>query len=49
MSELSEKYRDRAKERREGTQDQVDARSSTSGYRAVAPELKGLNLLNCIK
>lgn len=43
MSELSEKYRDRAKERREGgTTDfsQNDARNSTSGYRAVAPEMK---------
>lgn len=43
LSELSEKYRDRAKERREGaTTDftQNDARNSTSGYRAVAPEMK---------
>lgn len=43
LSELSEKYRDRAKERREGaTTDftQSDARNSTSGYRAVAPDVK---------
>lgn len=43
LSELSEKYRDRAKERREGaTTDftQNDARNSTSGYRAVAPDMK---------
>lgn len=41
MSELSEKYRDRAKERRDGNpQEQNDARSSTSGYRAVAPDMK---------
>lgn len=43
LSELSEKYRDRAKERREGaTGDYVqnDARNSTSGYRAVAPDVK---------
>jgi IK cytokine len=43
LSELSEKYRDRAKERREGaTTDftQNDARNSTSGYRAVAPDVK---------
>lgn len=43
LTELSEKYRDRAKERREGgTQDQnFDPRTSTSGYRAVAPEVVG--------
>lgn len=37
---MSEKYRDRAKERREGgNNDQsFDPRSSTSGYRAVAPD-----------
>lgn len=40
MSELSEKYRDRAKERREGTDFQNDARNATSGYRAVAPDVK---------
>jgi IK cytokine len=42
LAELSEKYRDRAKERREGSgQDFAqDARNSTSGYRAVAPDLK---------
>lgn len=44
MSELSEKYRDRAKERRDGTTQDVtqnqDLRTSTSGYRAVAPDLK---------
>lgn len=43
LSELSEKYRDRAKERREGANvdfTQNDARNSTSGYRAVAPDVK---------
>lgn len=43
LSELSEKYRDRAKERREGAGSefsQSDARNSTSGYRAVAPNMK---------
>lgn len=43
LSELSEKYRDRAKERREGAGaefTQTDARNSTSGYRAVAPDVK---------
>ena len=43
LSELSEKYRDRAKERREGANAdyvQHDARNSTSGYRAVAPDVK---------
>ncbi|KAG5673099.1 hypothetical protein PVAND_003173 [Polypedilum vanderplanki] len=45
LSELSEKYRDRAKERREGQNDQsFDPRTSTSGYRAVAaPEMGGLD------
>jgi IK cytokine len=44
LSELSEKYRDRAKERREGANadQQHDARS-TSGYRAVAPEKSGVD------
>lgn len=42
LAELSEKYRDRAKERREGTGADFtqDARNSTSGYRAVAPDMK---------
>lgn len=42
MAELAEKYRDRARERRDGTgQDQVeDPMSNTSAYRAVAPDLK---------
>ncbi|KAL7017450.1 hypothetical protein ACKWTF_010385 [Chironomus riparius] len=40
LNQLSEKYRDRAKERREGgtTDQNFDPRSSTSGYRAVAPD-----------
>jgi IK cytokine len=44
LVELSEKYRDRAKERREGvnTEESFDPRTSTSGYRAVAPDM-GLN------
>lgn len=38
---MSEKYRDRAKERREGvnTDQSYDPRTSTSGYRAVAPDI----------
>lgn len=42
MAELAEKYRDRARERRDGTsQDQVeDTMNNTSAYRAVAPDLK---------
>lgn len=38
---MSEKYRDRAKERREGinTDQSFDPRTSTSGYRAVAPDM----------
>lgn len=44
LIELNEKYRDRAKERREGinTEESFDPRTSTSGYRAVAPDM-GLN------
>uniref|UniRef100_A0A0A9Z548 Protein Red n=1 Tax=Lygus hesperus TaxID=30085 RepID=A0A0A9Z548_LYGHE len=43
LAELAEKYRDRAKERRDGsnTDYQVeDPMSTSSGYRAVAPDLK---------
>ncbi len=43
MAELAEKYRDRAKERREGQNPDYqveDPLSVASGYRAVAPDLK---------
>ncbi|KAE8744278.1 hypothetical protein FOCC_FOCC009093 [Frankliniella occidentalis] len=41
MAELAQKYRDRARERRDGGQDQPeDPLSAASGYRAVAPDLK---------
>ncbi|XP_014205633.1 protein Red [Copidosoma floridanum] len=42
MAELAEKYRDRARERRDGTnQEQVeDPMTNASAYRAVAPDLK---------
>ncbi|CAH0391635.1 unnamed protein product [Bemisia tabaci] len=43
MAELAEKYRDRAKERREGANPDYQAEdplASASGYRAVAPDLK---------
>lgn len=42
MAELAEKYRDRAAERRDGTnQDPAeDSMNSASAYRAVAPDLK---------
>ncbi|XP_022189604.1 protein Red [Nilaparvata lugens] len=43
MAELAEKYRDRAKERREGTNQDYQAEdplASASGYRAVAPDVK---------
>ncbi|CAO1356583.1 unnamed protein product [Diamesa serratosioi] len=44
LSELSDKYRDRAKERRDGPEGGVgDARNSTSGYRAVAPDKQGVD------
>ncbi|KAL0275647.1 UNVERIFIED_CONTAM: hypothetical protein PYX00_003444 [Menopon gallinae] len=43
MAELAEKYRDRAKERREGQNPDYQAEdplSGASGYRAVAPDIK---------
>ncbi|XP_015600122.1 protein Red [Cephus cinctus] len=43
MAELAEKYRDRARERRDGTNQDYqseDPMSSASAYRAVAPDLK---------
>ncbi|CAA9999653.1 unnamed protein product [Nesidiocoris tenuis] len=43
LAELAEKYRDRAKERRDGTNNDYQAEdpmSASSGYRAVAPDLK---------
>lgn len=43
MAELAEKYRDRARERREGVNPDYqseDPLSTASGYRAVAPDLK---------
>lgn len=41
MAELAQKYRDRARERRDGGQDQPeDPLTAASGYRAVAPDLK---------
>lgn len=43
LAELAEKYRDRAKERRDGTNADYqvdDPMSTSSGYRAVAPDLK---------
>lgn len=41
MAELASKYRDRARERRDGGGDQPeDPLSAASGYRAVAPDLK---------
>ena len=44
MAELAEKYRDRAKERREGKNPDYQAedpsQAGMGGYRAVAPDLK---------
>ncbi|XP_055590433.1 protein Red-like [Uranotaenia lowii] len=43
LAELAEKYRDRARERRDGANpdyQNLDPTSSTSGYRAVAPDAK---------
>lgn len=43
LAELAEKYRDRARERRDGANpdyQNLDPTSSTSGYRAVAPDIK---------
>lgn len=48
MEELAKKYRDRAKERREGVNpDQLQQResellTSQGAYRAVAPDFRGL-------
>lgn len=43
LAELAEKYRDRARERRDGANpdyQNLDPTNSTSGYRAVAPDIK---------
>lgn len=40
LAELAEKYRDRAKERRDGNQTELDPMTASSGYRAVAPDIK---------
>lgn len=43
LAELAEKYRDRARERRDGANpdyQNLDPSNSTSGYRAVAPDIK---------
>ncbi|XP_053676679.1 protein Red [Anopheles nili] len=43
LAELAEKYRDRARERRDGANpdyQNLDSSSSTSAYRAVAPDVK---------
>lgn len=46
MAELAQKYRDRARERRDGGQDQPeDPLTAASGYRAVAPDLKSGELV----
>lgn len=49
MAELAEKYRDRAKERREGKNPDYQAedpsQAGMGGYRAVAPDLKSYVLL----
>merc|ERR1719266_2000833 len=42
MAELAAKYRDRAKERRDGgVSDRPDDSSGSGAYRAVAPDVKG--------
>uniref|UniRef100_A0A336LEX5 CSON010454 protein n=1 Tax=Culicoides sonorensis TaxID=179676 RepID=A0A336LEX5_CULSO len=45
LQELSEKYRDRARERRDGANPDYQAPdpTSTGAYRAVAPDLKSIN------
>ena len=45
LAELSKKYRDRAKERREGDEGVRPDAMNTLGYRAVAPDLKTLDIL----
>lgn len=41
LAELAKKYRDRAKERREGSETAgPDALSTLGAYRAVAPDIK---------
>lgn len=41
LAELAKKYRDRAKERREGSESTgPDALSTLGAYRAVAPDMK---------
>lgn len=43
LQELAEKYRDRARERRDGSnQDTIDPTSGANAYRAVAPDSKSL-------
>ena len=43
MAELASKYRDRAKERRDGSDGSVPADDSNSAYRAVAPNAHGVH------
>lgn len=46
QKELAEKYRDRARERRDGQhEDQNDTISTTADYRAVAPDAKSVENL----
>jgi IK cytokine len=45
QKELAEKYRDRARERRDGNDDQGDTISTTADYRAVAPDAKSVENL----
>lgn len=46
QKELAEKYRDRARERRDGQQDdQTETVSTTADYRAVAPDAKSIENL----
>ena len=40
MAELAEKYRDRARERRDGGEGGVVGEESTNAYRAVAPNAR---------
>lgn len=52
MAELAEKYRDRAKERREGANPDYqveDPLTGASGYRAVAPDLKSGDLCDYLQ
>ena len=43
MAELASKYRDRAKERRDGTEGAVPTDEANSAYRAVAPNAHGVH------